>query len=406
MKAARRLWSRLDPRDIKRSWNDLKQPFYDLYESLQVEAASTVLDAQADILASNADYVPTYNIVNPSSFKGYAASGLALDDYMSTPIYQALSKISDGMQATDALKMMSIRMENLAGTGLADTARQAAGVDTTTRQNMGYIRMAYGSACSRCMILAGTWYRWNQGFARHPHCYCRHIPCTKPASAGLHTDPMEIFNSMSEAEQDKKFGKVSAQAIRDGADIYQVVNAHAGMSYIGHGGSGHWASRYVREGAGKRRNKSYYRQLFGETAPKRLTPEEIYRQARSRREAIELLRKNAYILPDDFRESTRLVNGSRWYRNSNFGEFGREAAGGQTGRGGTSSPAQAYRQALKQGYRDHGELATMTAAERRLFEARLRYVEALSGHDMKEMAAAENYYRHMLANKGNIYPQK
>ena len=40
---------------------------------------------------------------------------------------------------------------------------------------------------------------------------------------------MDRFNGMSEEEQDKVFGHADAQAIRDGADIYQVVNAHRGM---------------------------------------------------------------------------------------------------------------------------------------------------------------------------------
>lgn len=40
---------------------------------------------------------------------------------------------------------------------------------------------------------------------------------------------MEGFKSLSREEQDKRFGANYAQAIRDGADIYQVVNSKRGM---------------------------------------------------------------------------------------------------------------------------------------------------------------------------------
>ena len=35
----------------------------------------------------------------------------------------------------------------------------------------GYVRMVQAGACSRCVVLAGKWYRKNQGFQRHPGCF-------------------------------------------------------------------------------------------------------------------------------------------------------------------------------------------------------------------------------------------
>lgn len=85
---------------------------------------------------------------------------------------------------------------------------------------------------------------------------------------------------MSPAEQDKAFGKAGAQAIRDGADIGQVVNARRGMYSAG-------GVDYTRESTTKRGVAE------GQT---RLMPESIYRLASSRDEAIRLLRQYRYIL--------------------------------------------------------------------------------------------------------------
>src|SRR5699024_7380691 len=111
----------------------------------------------------------------------------------------------------------------------------AAGVDTYVRRGVGYVRMVNPGACDRCIILAGKYYANNEGFLRHPNCYCFHVQ-TNPKAAeaeGLITDPYDYFSSMSEEEQNKRFTKAGAQAIRDGADINQVVNAREGMSYAG-----------------------------------------------------------------------------------------------------------------------------------------------------------------------------
>ncbi len=79
-------------------------------------------------------------------------------------------------------------------------------------------------SCSRCIILAGRWYRWNEGFRRHPRCDCQHIPASESVAGDMRVDPYETFRSMTLEEQERTFGRSQARAIRDGADIYRVVN--------------------------------------------------------------------------------------------------------------------------------------------------------------------------------------
>ncbi len=55
-----------------------------------------------------------------------------------------------------------------------------------------------------------------------------HIPAVEDVADDLTTDPDAYFHSLSSADQDRYFGKAEAEAIRQGADIGQVVNARRG----------------------------------------------------------------------------------------------------------------------------------------------------------------------------------
>lgn len=156
---------------------------------------------------------------------------------------------------------------------------------------LGWIRVLDPPSCGRCAILAGRFYKWSDGFLRHPNCDCKHMPVTLAASKGIVVDADEYFASLSPDDQDRLFGKGEAEAIRHGADISQVVNATArrnGM-YTADGGR-----RYTREGTTK---KGYY----GRNAAKvrRPTPWQIMKDSRGDREvARQALRRYGYIVGD------------------------------------------------------------------------------------------------------------
>jgi hypothetical protein len=116
---------------------------------------------------------------------------------------------------------------------------------------------------------------------------------------------------MTKAEQDKVFTKAGAQAIRDGADINQVVNARSGMSAAGTTKTGVNADGQIininrrtltgpttttgttrRSLAGQRLGA-----VRGGPPVKRLTPERIYEVAgEDRDEALRLLHENGYLV--------------------------------------------------------------------------------------------------------------
>ena len=150
--------------------------------------------------------------VSPSSLAGVASDGRDLASLL-------------------ALADTAARFDLIVETQLADVGRHATAAAMGARpQVTGYVRMVEPGACSRCIILAGRWYRWSDGFARHPRCRCTHIPSNEDAPGDLRTDPNAMFEAMSQADQDRAFGVAGAEAIRQGADMNQVVNARRGMA--------------------------------------------------------------------------------------------------------------------------------------------------------------------------------
>jgi hypothetical protein len=181
-----------------------------------------------------------------------------------------------------------------------------------------------------------------------------HVQTTARAAAeteGLVHDPYEYFKSLSPEDQDRNYTKAGAQAIRDGGDIFQVVNSRRGVKPGG---------LITSEGTSKRGN-------FGRNGP-RLTPEAIYGKGLSREATLAELERFGYILPGG-QNPTGVLRG--------------QAEGfGQLGRGGTRVGArEAILRARETGVRDPNVRATMTAAERRVFDAQANWDAVRSGRN-------------------------
>lgn len=130
----------------------------------------------------------------------------------------------------------------IVATQLQDAARVAAGLSIVGRPKVtGYVRMLNPPSCARCALLAGKWFGWNTGFARHPLCDCRHIPAAEDAT-DLRTDPKKAF----EAGQVKGLTISETKALTDGADFGQVLNARRSV-YLDPAGR-----RWTREGVTRR----------------------------------------------------------------------------------------------------------------------------------------------------------
>lgn len=380
IRAGRRSWRRVSPDDISGSWSRSLTNLEPVVAAAQLKVATSATDVAATDLAAQGIYRAPSAFVNPSAFAGFAPDGRDLAGLLYSPATTAKTLIANGAEPPAALRSAGKALDRILKTVVADTARQSGSVDIATRPGTGYVRVVVGNTCKDCVILAGKFYRWNAGFKRHPGCDCIHQATTEALSPGAITDPLEHFNSLTEAEQNELWGEGEAQAIRDGGDIYRVYNSgrgHKGMTTL--------------EGTGKR---GFARGIEGG----RLTPDGIYATAKNREEALALLERHGYILPGG-----QVPGGSirgRYYEGY-----------GALGRGGTRVGArEAVLEARRTGVRTRSR-ATMTGAERRLSDATLRWDAVREGRNpysskplTPEIAArVEKDYRRWLRTGGQVF---
>lgn len=269
-------WALVDPARISESWSARIATLFGLTtgaQRLAADQADAYLDAILDAQGIGPD---AEGVLNATALAGIASDGRPLETLLAQPGIVAKVALARGETIDRAMAAGGATAELIGHTQVADAGRVADQVALTARtQASGYVRMIVGKTCSRCLILAGRWYAYNTGFRRHPKCDCIHIPGRENTAGDLRTDPDKAFAEMDRAEQDRVFGKAGAEAIREGADMASVVNARRGMYAAADG------RKYTREAATRRRL--------------RLMPEQIFREAKDRDDAIRLLRLHGYI---------------------------------------------------------------------------------------------------------------
>lgn len=330
------VWGQISRRDISGSWAQVAPLLMAAVTEAQTEAARLAdpyLDAV--LAAEDADPAAAGRVV-PSAFAGVASDGRPLLSLLYQPVIDWKVRLLAGQSAEDAFRGSLASALRITSTQVADAGRGATSVAMAGRRTIqGYVRVVQPPACGRCVILAGTEWGWNTGFQRHPRCDCIHLPTTliarnqhrggvrgdsfsptnRPGSAERgFISPRAYFNTLSRAEQDRVFTQAGAQAIREGADMAQVVNARRGMSTMTA-----YGRRVLATTEGATRRGAFYRLERARTEERtgtrfardrtdvrrglpqfqlrtpRLMPEEIYRLATSRDEALAMLRRFGYL---------------------------------------------------------------------------------------------------------------
>lgn len=360
LKATKQAWNDVSPDWIAQTWAEQIPTLASKVASAQVNIATAALLSSSEEMVQQATWAAPSSFLNPEGFRYAAADGRSLEGLLEVPSFTARQLVREGRPPVMSLEAAGQQLTMLLVSNLASIGRSASSVMTTERIGAGYIRLVHGDACDRCQILAGKFYRWNEGFLRHPRCQCEHVSAHMSAAEaerrGMFEDPYEAFNSLSEAEQDARYGPANAKAIRDGADIFQVVNSKRGMTPNG---------LFTLEGTSKR---GYAKGVL-RPGQRRATPELIYKWANgSRSEAQRLLKEHGYVLSGG--------------QNPMGSILGQREGFGALGRGGTRKAAsQAVLDARATGVRDPRNRYTMTEAERRLYDAERDWQMVLKGQN-------------------------
>lgn len=343
--AAAALWRRMDSQDFDGSWARVQPQLLDLVERGRAAAVSNALGYTSAVLAETGQTDAPAGALSGDAFLRSAPDGRGVDTLLDGAVVSSKNAAARGLTGDAALAQGGRWLTMATLTLLADTRREVYAADIIQRPTVtGYTRMLNPPSCARCIILAGKWYRWNEGFRRHPRCDCQHIPGSENVVGDERTDPYATFRSMSADEQEKVFGRLEARAIRDGADIYRVVNVQQrGLA------TARAAARYG--------------------TPSRMTIDDIYRVAGTRSNAIRLMQREGYILdrgqiaversPGVLTDAEILARGRG---------IGTVTIGGRT----VTTRRAARFDAAQSGTRDPLNRSTMTVAERRLYDANYR----------------------------------
>jgi len=277
---ARRIWGELEPARLDQSWASKR---IGQRIAVTVGAGQMLAAQQADsyldgVLAAQGIDIDRAASVQARSFAGVASDGRSLGTLFYEPVIATKTAIEAKAGTDAALARGEHALLRAVSTQLADAGRTAVGVGMVARPAVTrWARMLNPPSCSRCAVLAGRTYRWNAGFDRHPLCDCIAIPSTDQLAPDLTTDPASYFDSLDGAAQDRYFSAAGAQAIRDGANIPQVVNASRATA-----------------GLSKANGRTATSHQPSSTA--RLMPETIIEDAADRADAIALLRSNGYLV--------------------------------------------------------------------------------------------------------------
>lgn len=304
------LWRLIDVGDLTGSWHSgIGRRMVQSVTAGQLASASLADDYVDEVADAEGGAPERAGSIRPSAFAGLAADGRSLDSLLYLSVITTKQGIGGGLSAQDAMMRGLRQALTLAGSEVTQAGRGAVGASMAAKRTIqGYVRVVNPPACSRCIILAGKEYGWNKGFQRHPRCDCVHLPTTLIArnQGRGYINPDSYFNTLSRAEQDRIFTAAGARAIREGADIGQVVNARRGMYTTTTYGR---TLRATREGTTTR--GFYYRQERARDIARgrvpanigrqyrlmspRLLPEQIFELAGSRDEAIAMLRRFGYL---------------------------------------------------------------------------------------------------------------
>lgn len=297
------LWAQVEPASVLESWLALLDAIIALLTGGQI-AAARLAQPYVNAMAREQGVQPfPSGIVNPAAFAGRGADGRSLTSLLMQPVLRVLGLLAGGADERQALNSGLASLTRILATETADAGRTAVGAGIAADKSfVMYVRQVTLPACGRCIILAGRTYAWSDGFERHDRCDCQHIAMVYTPGQGydqpIPASPKELFARMTPAEQNKAFTNAGARAIRDGADLGQVINARLGLSTAG-GRSVTTVGTTVRGIAGRRLGD--FKRLKGERYRRsqipRPTTEQIYEDAEGDRDrAIELLRRFSYIL--------------------------------------------------------------------------------------------------------------
>lgn len=304
--AAVAAWRTVDGKNLDMSWLHVLARLLPLVSGAQRKAAAAAPPYIGRLLRLQGETAQEARLA-AEAFAGLTGDGRPLASLLYTPVARSKYLMGSGVRIADALAQEELHLAMLVRTQVQDAGRMAVQCAMAAEPAIrGYVRHVHLPACARCIILAGRFYRYSDGFARHPNCDCTMIPAAGPERVEPQ-DPAELIGQMRADHEAKLRRSLTAgdlRALENGADLNQVVNAHRGMSTAAGAGR-----RLKVTPEGMTRHGLAGRRLSAEGAAKsgrpgarspRLTPAQVFDEAArenwGREEIVRQLTRFGYII--------------------------------------------------------------------------------------------------------------
>lgn len=314
---------------VQRQWRRMGDDFDASYALIEPKLLDATFTAQERIAKGALAYIPDvmdetgldiprtplYESA-PAMYVGTAGSGLPVATLLYESVVHAKTAVGNGYSVPQALDSSGRWLTGAAGTLLSDTGRSAEKVAGNSRKVKLWVRMLNPPSCGRCVILAGRSTGDDTAFLRHPKCDCRNIPSSESTADDVRVDPYAYFGSLDEAGQARLMGsRANAQAMRDGADLNQLINAYRRKGAVSAAQVNGRRTKFTTEGITRRgyayskMSKAQYVKAQGEARKRagdsnryatrlkapRMMPETIYEVAKDQADAKRLLALYGWI---------------------------------------------------------------------------------------------------------------
>ncbi len=218
--AGRRLWSRMAPDNFDGSWLVIAPQMVAFTAGAQLAAAQAGVAYVPAVLEETGQPDRPEAAVRPQAFSGRASDGRSLAGLLTGSVVAAKRSSARGSDGGDALAYGQRWLDQALTTAVTDAARDATAASIIARPQIGWVRMVNPPCCSRCAVLAGRVYKWNDGFRRHPRCDCLHIPTTVGNAESFMSSPAELIRR----GQVTDLTRGQRERLAEGADLSRVLN--------------------------------------------------------------------------------------------------------------------------------------------------------------------------------------
>jgi hypothetical protein len=262
----RREWRRMGD-DLDASWRRVGPRIATLVAAAQVGAARDGSAYVPDALDEQGIEAEVDGTPRAEAFTGATSLDGMTYGSMDALLYGAVisARTAPVESLDERLRAGAASLDRLVHTQISDAGRMSASTAIAATLGAGWVRAVNPPCCQRCAVLAGKFFKSNEGFRRHPQCDCRHVPTTEAnwEDVGVTISPDQVTD-LTKAQRD---------AISEGADFNRVVNSRRGRSS----------------------DLMTTSELATRIRGRRLTPEGIYKVSSSREEVLRRLRDNGYL---------------------------------------------------------------------------------------------------------------